>query len=52
MKSLIRFVLVLALGAVIGYVLHPTISERLEGTKMEKVAETLTEVANDSIPSE
>lgn len=47
--KLIRFVLVLALGAVIGYVLHPTISEKLEGTKVEEAVEAVSEVSNEAL---
>jgi len=49
MGKLIRFVLVLALGAVIGYVLHPTISQKLEGTKVEKAINATSEVANEAL---
>ena len=49
MKAIIRFVLVLALGAVIGYVLHPTISQKLEGTKVEKAVNATSEVANEAL---
>jgi len=45
-KGLIRFVLGLALGAVLGYVFQPTISEKVEGTKVENAIETVSEVSN------
>lgn len=47
MKAIIRFVLVLALGIMLGYLLHPTISKKLEGTKVEKAVTATSEVAND-----
>jgi len=49
MKKLINFVLILALGAIIGYVLHPTISKKLEGTKVEKAVDAVSDVANEEL---
>ena len=49
MRKLINFVLILALGMVVGYILHPTISKKLEGTKVEKAVEATSEVANEAL---
>ena len=49
MRSIIRFVIALALGAIIGYVLHPTISKKLSGTKVEKAVNATSEVANEAV---
>jgi len=48
-KRLIRFVLVLALGIAIGYILHPTIEEKLDGTKVEQAVDATSEVANEAL---
>lgn len=48
MKAIIRLVLVFVLGVVVGYILHPTISKKLEGTKVEKVFNATTDVANEA----
>lgn len=50
-KKLIRFVLVLALGIAIGYVLHPTIEKKLDGTGVGNVLDSASEEANPTVDS-
>ena len=49
MKKILNFVLAVALGAIIGYVLHPTISKKLEGTKVEQAVEAVSDVSNEAV---
>jgi len=48
MKKLLQLVLVLILGIILGYLLHPTISKKLEGTKVEKAVNATSDVVNEA----
>jgi hypothetical protein len=48
-KGLIRFALILALGAVIGYLSHDSIAEKIQGTKIEETANAAEKATNDFI---
>ena len=49
MKKLIRLVLVLAIGAVIGYLSHDSIAEKIQGSKIEKTANAAEQATNEFI---
>jgi len=49
MKGIIRFLLVLALGAVIGYLAHDAVAEKIEGTKIEETANAAEKATNEFI---
>jgi hypothetical protein len=47
--KLIRFVLVLAIGAVIGFLSHDSIAEKIQGSKIEETANAAEKATNDFI---
>jgi len=47
MKTIFRFVLTLTIGMLLGYLLHPTISKKLEGTKVEGAVKVTAGIANE-----
>ena len=49
MKAIIRFILTLAVGILIGYLLAPTIDGLIDGTKAEKAVDATAEVANEAL---
>ena len=48
MKSLIRFVLILAVGMLLGYLLSPTIDGLVKGSKVENLANEGSKVLNET----
>lgn len=49
MKTLIRLVLVLALGMILGYLLAPTIDSKVKGSKVETLANESSKALNEVV---